>query len=86
MALDFHDALKGDSTASDIPSISRLERCLDKFSGGNDEFWNSIDDPRWNEIRQMALAALLAIGQEYCVPIKNGAWYASGLDAAQENS
>ncbi len=82
--LDDHE-----TTAPQRSALDALEAFILKLSGPhNAVFWCDpepvTDDPRWEQIRQLARDALRSLDWEYSLPRKNGATYGF-LDREVEN-
>ena len=67
-------------TADQVNAIQTLDAFLDELSGPqNESFWCDLDpimdDPRWEQIRELSRRVLDAMGWEYSLPDKDGASY-----------
>ena len=89
MALEFDDALRAfqeaamPATEDQATCLTDLDRYLDQLSTpANEEFWlepsSLCSDPRWEKVRELARAVLLAFGWPNETPRRNGVTYVSG--------
>jgi hypothetical protein len=88
LALDFESALERfradavSAPAQAVATVNALNAYLEQLSGPqNEDFWldeaRLREDPRWNQVRQLALAVLEAFGWPNVTPKKNHATYVS---------
>lgn len=86
MAIELDDSLRllrltqGTLSHRQAVAIAELEQHIDHLSGPqNADFWTDRDrlhaDPRWDQVRTLAVAVLTSFGWPPDAPPKNGALY-----------